>query len=103
MRYWQLLNEDEIKALSQSIDKWSHDDLPLPAALARAVNRRNELATARFLAKAHNRWAQLLVAAGRTQAPIPKRTEPLQAPHKPTAKEARYLGSAASAKPAQRP
>ena len=103
MRYWQLLNEDEIKALSQFINKWSHDDLPLPAALARAVNRKNELATARFLAKAHNRWAQLLVAAGRTYGPIPKIAQPLRPPHKPTANAARYPSSTTSTKPAQRP
>ena len=104
MRYWELINEDELRALSAFIDKYSKNHVPLPAALARAVNRRNHLATSRFLAKAHARWAQLLMAAGRTHGPISANTRPLVAPYKPTAGVARYATSSGiGVKPAKSP
>ena len=103
MRYWELLNEDEIKALSAFINKWGKEDLPLPVALARATARRNTLATARVLAKGQQHWAQLLKAAGKTHGPVPANTRPLAAPRKPTAAAARYTSSGVVPKPAQSP
>ena len=68
--------------------------------LARAVAYRNFLATEKFLAQAHRRWARLLIAAGRTHPPIPAGTQHLSVPQNPTASTARYIHSGVALKPA---
>lgn len=103
MRYWELLNEDEIKALSAFIEKWAKEHVPLPVTLARATIRRDALATARMISKGQQHWARLLKAAGKTHGPIPSSTRPLAAPRNPAEAAARYTASDAVAKPVQTP
>ena len=103
MRYWEFILEDELKALSAFIDKWGEQRLPLPIIIAKAKSRRNQLATARVLAKGQYHWAQLLKAAGKTNGPIPAHIKPLAAPQSPAKPVARYPSSGLNKHPVQTP
>ena len=103
MRYWELISEDELQALSAFIHKWRDENTPMPIIIARAKRRRDNLATARVLAQGQQHWRQLLKAADKAHGPISAKIKPLAAPQSPSGKRARYTSSGLIYTPAQSP